>query len=146
AKRVLDLALQQAISWAQQGVNLPLAINISMENLASLDFADLLTKQVVEAGVLPSDITLEITESRGMRNPAITLDILTRLRLKRFVLSVDDFGTGHSTLAQLRDIPFGEFKIDRSFVHKAWVRSEEHTSELQSRENLVCRLLLEKKK
>src|SRR5690606_8108531 len=56
-----------------------------------------------------------------MKNPAITLDTLTRLRLKRFTLSIDDFGTGHSTLAQLRDIPFDEFKIDRSFVHRAWV-------------------------
>lgn len=121
AKRVLHLALQQTISWARQGINLPLAINISMENLATLDFVDLLTVQVEEAGVLPRDITLEITESRGMRDPAITLDTLTRLRLKRFVLSMDDFGTGHSTLAQLRDIPFDEFKVDRSFVHKAWV-------------------------
>lgn len=121
AERVLQLALQQTISWEQQGVHLPLAINISMENLASLDFVDLLTARMADAGVLPSDITLEITESRGMRDPAIMLDTLTRLRLKRFVLSMDDFGTGYSTLAQLRDIPFEEFKIDRSFVHKAWV-------------------------
>lgn len=120
AKRVLDLALQQTLSWSRNGVTLPLAINISMENLASLEFVDLLVAQVAAAGALPRDITLEITESRAMRNPAVTLDSLSRLRLKRFALSIDDFGTGHSSLAQLRDIPFDEFKIDKSFVHGAW--------------------------
>lgn len=121
ARRVLDVALNQTLTWARNGVNLPLAVNISMENLASLEFVDLLTAQVTAAGALPKDITLEITESRAMRDPAVTLDSLTRLRLKRFVLSIDDFGTGHSSLAQLRDIPFDEFKIDKSFVHRAWV-------------------------
>ena len=47
------------------------------------------------------------------------LDVLTRLRPKRFRLSIDDFGTGHSSLAQLRDIPFDELKVDRGFVHGA---------------------------
>ena len=50
----------------------------------------------------------------------VPLEILTRLRLKRFHLSIDDFGTGHSSLAQLRDIPFNELKIDQGFVHRAW--------------------------
>jgi len=48
------------------------------------------------------------------------LDVLTRLRLKRFRLSIDDFGTGHSSLTQLRAIPFDELKIDQSFVRGAW--------------------------
>src|SRR5690606_29443814 len=90
------------------------------ENLASIDFADQLLSVVTAAGVPSKDITLEITESRAMSNPTVTLDTLTRLRLKRFVLSIDDFGTGHSSLAQLRDIPFDEFKVDKSFVNGAW--------------------------
>ena len=120
AHKVLDQALKQHVQWAQQGINLPLAVNISMENLASLDFADSFSAQVITAGLLPKDVTLEITESRAMKDPAVTLDTLTRLRLKRFILSIDDFGTGHSSLAQLRDIPFDEFKIDKSFVNGAW--------------------------
>ena len=64
-------------------------------------------------------ITLEVTESRLMLDQRAPLEILTRLRLKRFRLSIDDFGTGHSSLAQLRDIPFDELKIDQSFVHGA---------------------------
>jgi EAL domain-containing protein (putative c-di-GMP-specific phosphodiesterase class I) len=63
---------------------------------------------------------LEVTESRLMQDTRAPLEILTRLRLKRFRLSIDDFGTGHSSLAQLRDIPFDELKIDQGFVHRAW--------------------------
>jgi EAL domain-containing protein (putative c-di-GMP-specific phosphodiesterase class I) len=54
-----------------------------------------------------------------MRHPLAALEILTRLRLKRIGLSIDDFGTGHSSLAQLRDIPFDELKVDQGFVHGA---------------------------
>lgn len=64
-----------------------------------------------------SNLILEVTESRLMGNRQATLDILIRLRLKGVELSIDDFGTGHSSLAQLRDIPFNELKIDRSFIH-----------------------------
>jgi EAL domain-containing protein (putative c-di-GMP-specific phosphodiesterase class I) len=66
-----------------------------------------------------SSLVLEVTESRLMKDALASLDILARLRLKRIGLSIDDFGTGHSSLAQLRDIPFAELKIDRSFVHGA---------------------------
>ena len=54
-----------------------------------------------------------------MKDSLAPLDILARLRLKRIGLSIDDFGTGHSSLAQLRDIPFDELKVDRGFVHGA---------------------------
>jgi EAL domain-containing protein (putative c-di-GMP-specific phosphodiesterase class I) len=91
-----------------------------MDNLASLDFADFVAAQVAAAGVSPQSVVLEVTESQLMRDARAPLEILTRLRLKRFKLSIDDFGTGHSSLAQLRDIPFDELKIDQSFVHGAW--------------------------
>ncbi|MEK7844740.1 MAG: EAL domain-containing protein, partial [Pseudomonadota bacterium] len=97
------------------------AINVSMDNLASLDFQDLVVNMVTEAGLSPQKIVLEVTESQLMgADTRIPLEILTRLRLKRFHLSIDDFGTGHSSLAQLRDIPFDELKIDQGFVHRAW--------------------------
>lgn len=120
ANCVLSEALTQYKRWIDSNVSLPLAINVSMENLASLAFADNFYQIMADAGILAKDITLEITESRAMKDPVVTLDTLARLRLKRFVLSIDDFGTGHSSLAQLRDIPFDEFKIDRSFVTGAW--------------------------
>jgi EAL domain-containing protein (putative c-di-GMP-specific phosphodiesterase class I) len=105
--------------WRDAGFDLHVAINISMDNLASLDFPDLLINAVNEAQVPLENIILEITESQIMCDRQASLDVLTRLRLKRVSLSIDDFGTGHSSLAQLCDIPFDELKIDRGFVHKA---------------------------
>lgn len=117
---VLTGALTQAKIWHQNGLMLRVAINVSMDNLASLDFQDLVVNLVTEAGLSPQRIVLEVTESQVMGADArVPLEILTRLRLKRFHLSIDDFGTGHSSLAQLRDIPFDELKIDQGFVHRA---------------------------
>jgi EAL domain-containing protein (putative c-di-GMP-specific phosphodiesterase class I) len=70
-------------------------------------------------GVNPQLLTLELTEGQVMRQLSTVLDVLSRLSLKRFRLSIDDFGTGHSSLAQLRDLPFDELKVDRGFVHGA---------------------------
>ena len=117
---VLDGALAQIRHWEEAGLELRVAINVSMDNLASLDFADSVAAQTAAAGVSPRSVVLEVTESQLMRDTRTPLEILTRLRLKRFKLSIDDFGTGHSSLAQLRDIPFDELKIDQSFVHVAW--------------------------
>lgn len=117
---VLSSALTQAKVWQQAGLTLRVAVNISMDNLASLDFVDFVTGLAAEAGVPPQSVVLEVTESRLMQDTRAPLEILTRLRLKRFRLSIDDFGTGHSSLAQLRDIPFDELKIDQGFVHRAW--------------------------
>lgn len=119
-------ALAQARSWQDAGLPLQVAVNVSMDNLTSHGFADLVGEAVACAGVPPSRLVLEVTESRLMRDPVVALDVLTRLRLKRVGLSIDDFGTGHSSLAQLRDVPFDELKLDRSFVHGAHARESLH--------------------
>jgi len=119
-RAVIVGALAQASIWMKAGLALRVAINVSMDNLTALDFADVIAAQATAAGVSSQDLVLEVTESRLMGDMKSALDILTRLRLKRFHLSIDDFGTGHSSLAQLRDIPFDELKIDQSFVHGAW--------------------------
>lgn len=122
-QRVLANALADARVWQDLGLSLRVAVNISMDNLSSVDFADFVATQTLEAGMPTQQLVLEITESRLMRDARTPLDILARLRLKRFRLSIDDFGTGHSSLAQLRDIPFDELKIDQGFVHGAWSNS-----------------------
>jgi EAL domain-containing protein (putative c-di-GMP-specific phosphodiesterase class I)/FixJ family two-component response regulator len=116
---VISEAFSQTRVWRDAGMELRVAINLSMENLDSLEFADYVTTAAATAGILPNDIVLEVTESRLMKNLSTSLEILTRLRLKGFRLSIDDFGTGHSSLTQLRDLPFNELKIDQSFVHGA---------------------------
>jgi len=119
-RAVLVNALAQAKLWLDDGIVLQVAVNLSMDNLVSLDFLDLVVGLAAKAGVPPQMMELEVTESRLMEDLRTPLEILTRLRLKRFRLSIDDFGTGHSSLAQLRDLPFDELKIDQSFVHGAW--------------------------
>ena len=118
---VLTQAIVQAGEWHRSGQTLRVSINVTMDNLAFLTFQDMVVNLVHENNLPPQKIVIEITESQVMGPDArIPLEILTRLRLKRFHLSIDDFGTGHSSLAQLRDIPFNELKIDQGFVHRAW--------------------------
>jgi EAL domain-containing protein (putative c-di-GMP-specific phosphodiesterase class I)/ActR/RegA family two-component response regulator len=116
---VLAEAIAQAKAWRDAGLQLRIAVNVSMDNLASVAFADQVSREAAAAGVPPQDIVLELTESRLMLDQRAPLESLTRLRMKRFRLSIDDFGTGHSSLTQLGEIPFDELKIDRSFVHGA---------------------------
>lgn len=117
---VLHTALQQIKQWQLAGLKLSIAINVSMDNLAALNFVDQVAQAALDIGIAPKDIVLEVTESRLMHDQRVALEVLTRLRLKRFRLSIDDFGTGHSSLTQLHDISFDELKIDKSFVHGAW--------------------------
>ena len=119
ARVVLTNALRDSRRWQDEGYSLHVAVNISMENLARLDFPDWVERAAVLARHPLPSLILEVTESRLLRDALTPLEILTRLRLKHIGLSIDDFGTGHSSLAQLRDIPFTELKVDRSFVHGA---------------------------
>lgn len=118
-RAVIREAFDQAKAWLNDGLHLRVAINISMDNLAKLEFADYVTAAAFAAEIAPGNIVLEVTESQLMKDLSAPLEILTRLRLKRFGLSIDDFGTGHSSLSQLRDIPFDELKVDQGFVHGA---------------------------
>lgn len=121
--KLTELVLVDALGWARrwrdQGLAIQVAVNVSMDDLTALDFPERLLGHLDRAGLGADALELEVTESRLIQDRRRTLDIVTRLRLKRIGLSIDDFGTGNSTLAQLRDIPFNELKIDRSFVHGA---------------------------
>lgn len=116
---VLRSAMKQARDWSRAGHQIPIAVNVSMDDLTALDFPDRAADLATAIGVEPQLITLEVTEGQVMRQLSTVLDVLSRLSLKRFRLAIDDFGTGHSSLAQLRDLPFDELKIDRGFVHGA---------------------------
>jgi EAL domain-containing protein (putative c-di-GMP-specific phosphodiesterase class I) len=113
---VVREALKQRARWRSEGLNVRLSLNLSMENLRAPHFWREMSTLARDAGVAPQDLTLEITETRIGSSSGIPLENLIRLRLARFSLSIDDFGTGHSSLGQLRDIPFNQLKIDRGFV------------------------------
>lgn len=117
--QILQKAAAQAAAWQAQGWQFKLAVNVSMEDLNSLDLPEIMEEIVVAAGINPTMIILELTESRLMENLTLSLEILARLRLKGFGLSIDDFGTGFSTMENLKLLPFTELKIDRAFVNGA---------------------------
>ncbi len=117
-RTVLGKAMSQVAAWREAGLQTKVAVNVSIDALSSLDFADFASEQAAASGVSPKDVTIEVTESRLMQDLRAPLEVLTRLHLMRFHLSIDDFGTGYSSLSQLQDIPFSELKIDRSFVHR----------------------------
>ena len=112
-------AMAQVGRWHRQGICVRVAVNLSTDNLNSHDLPDRLAAWSREAGVAPQSVMIEITESRLNKNLTLTLEILSRLRLKGFGLSIDDFGTGYSSMEQLHRMPFTELKVDRGFVHGA---------------------------
>ena len=96
-----------------------IALNISAQSLSDRRFANEIIRRVDDARISPSSLMLEITESALVSDLAAALGTLGRLRLKGFGLSIDDYGTGFSSMQQLSRLPFTELKIDRSFVHHA---------------------------
>ncbi|MEQ1837600.1 MAG: EAL domain-containing response regulator [Candidatus Nitrotoga sp.] len=107
------IACQQ---WRKQGMDLTVAVNISLVSLADVRLADYVTNLVRGAGLDPQYMVLEITESAVMANMNSVLENVMRLRMRGFGLSIDDYGTGFSSLQRLGQIPFTELKIDQSFV------------------------------
>ncbi|TAL00926.1 MAG: EAL domain-containing protein [Rhodospirillaceae bacterium] len=121
--RVMTQAVAQIKTWSTQALDLPVAINISARDIDALDLPDHLEAICARAGVPCDRIILELIEGSSLDVSADALDVLTRLRIKGFHLSIDDFGTGFSSLLRLRQLPFSELKIDRSFISS--IRSED---------------------
>nr|WP_294512089.1 EAL domain-containing protein [uncultured Rhodopila sp.] len=101
---------------ARAGINVPIAVNISAKNLHDLTLPDRLEQRLREGGMPPEHLWLEVSETAAFKDATLTMDILSRLQLKGIRLSIDNFGTGYSSLALLRQMPFSEIKIDRTFV------------------------------
>jgi EAL domain-containing protein (putative c-di-GMP-specific phosphodiesterase class I) len=113
---VVGAAVKAYQVLAGLGISVPLAVNISTQNLHDLKLPDQLD-QCLRAGCMPArHLCLEVTESAAFQDVARSMDILSRVRLKGMQLSIDDFGTGYSSLKMLRQMPFSEIKIDQSFV------------------------------
>jgi EAL domain-containing protein (putative c-di-GMP-specific phosphodiesterase class I)/CheY-like chemotaxis protein len=113
---MLLAALGEVRAWQQQGLRLTCAVNLPPSLVTDLTFPDRVAALLAENRVDGSQLVLEITETATIQNPTTTMDILTRLRVKKVGLSLDDFGTGYSSLTQLYQMPFNEMKIDKSLV------------------------------
>ena len=98
------------------GRQLCIAVNVSAADIASLTFVDRVKRILDENGGRPSNLALEVTENAIIRTPATAISVLTALREHGIRLSIDDYGTGQSTLSYLKQLPVHELKIDKSFV------------------------------
>jgi diguanylate cyclase (GGDEF)-like protein len=115
---VLNTALKQAQEWQREGLNLPIAVNLSMRDLHDPDLADTIAGLLRRWRVPPSSLQVEITENGLMADPARALQTVTGIRTLGLRVAIDDFGTGYSSLAYLKRLPVDELKIDRSFVRE----------------------------
>lgn len=113
---VLEEAARQAGMWRDAGLRMRVAFNVSAYQMRQDDFADRLAQALKSNRLQPSRFTCEITETVAMEDTRVTQEAFERLRKLGVHISIDDFGTGHSSLSLLRRLPAAELKIDRSFV------------------------------
>jgi diguanylate cyclase (GGDEF)-like protein len=124
---VLDTALRQCRSWRQDGIDLPVAVNISARCLSHADFADQVAALLRAQQLPPNMLTLEITETAVISNSEQALNLLREIRALGVRLSVDDFGTGYSSMIYLQQLPITELKIDRCFVSRLRTEASDRT-------------------
>jgi diguanylate cyclase (GGDEF)-like protein len=113
---LLGMAVSQAARWAAAGHPIPVAVNVSPDCLLDPQFADTVRTTLDHADLPPSLLRLEVTEGSVMADPQRSHAVLHNLEASGVTASVDDFGSGYSSLGQLRRIPMRELKIDKSFV------------------------------
>ena len=113
---LLDSALRQCNAWRVCGLEVSVAVNLSMQNLIDLRLPNDLARLLTSWRLPPGSLELEITESTIMADHRRAMTILTRLNKMGVTLTVDDFGTGYSSLAYLQSLPVSSIKIDKSFV------------------------------
>jgi len=113
---VLDTTARQLRAWADAGLDLGAAVNLSARVLHDPDLPDAIAALLATHAVPATRLRVELTESAVMAHPAGALDVLTRLSGLGVRIAIDDFGTGYSSLAYLKRLPVDEIKIDKSFV------------------------------
>ncbi|MDI9636377.1 EAL domain-containing response regulator [Kamptonema cortianum] len=113
---IVQQAFEDFMEFLKIIPELILSINMSPKTFDDLLLPDEFSKLAQKANVNSNQICLEITETAFIEKRTMLADIITRFRIKGFVLSIDDFGTGYASLSELYNLPFNELKIDKSFV------------------------------
>ena len=116
SRYVLAAAIEQCAAWQAAGLELQVAVNLTIPDLLELELPDRIAALLEQNGVRPGQLELEITESTILADPFRVRVVLNRLNEMGLRLAIDDFGTGYSSLAYLRNLPVHTIKIDRSFV------------------------------
>ncbi|MBF0264884.1 MAG: EAL domain-containing protein [Gammaproteobacteria bacterium] len=113
----MKATLEQLCQWKQSGLHTgKVSINLSIKNLQAVDFIDFVKSLIKQTGCKPEWIEFEVTESQIMTDPLKAINVLTQISELGIRISVDDFGTGHSSLSYLKKLPINKLKIDQSFV------------------------------
>ncbi|MBL7493901.1 EAL domain-containing protein [Frankia sp. AgB1.9] len=115
----LDEVLGQCAAWVREGLHIPVSANLSARMLVIDDLPRLITRRLEAHDLSPDMLTLEITESALISQPARAATMLGELRTAGVKLALDDFGTGYSSMEILKALPFDEMKIDKGFVADA---------------------------
>ncbi|HAT1658442.1 TPA: EAL domain-containing response regulator [Legionella pneumophila] len=116
---ILKKAAKYCSSWRKAGLNMTVSVNLPLISLTDTTLANRITDLIVSQELEPHYMILEITESTTTSYIGSVLENLSRIRMKGFGLSIDDYGTGYSTIQQLMRIAYTELKIDQSFVTNA---------------------------
>ena len=123
---MLKKAASCCSTWRGAGLDATVAVNLSVKSLADGQLANRVTELVRSQNLKPRHMVLEVTESAATADVGKALENLARLRVKGFGLSIDDYGTGYSSMQQLTRIAFTELKIDQSFVSNASQQESAH--------------------
>ncbi len=113
---VLSEACRQAAAWSARGLDIGMSVNVSAHQLARDGFAGEVRQALVESGLDPALLTLEVTETTLMSDVAAACDHLTEVKELGVRVAIDDFGTGYASLSQLQRLPVDILKIDQSFI------------------------------
>ena len=113
---IIQAAARQAGAWRAQGLTVGLAINVSARDLLNPELPRIVGEALARHGVSPQSICLEVTETALMEDPERVHDTVRRLLALGLRLSIDDYGTGFSSLAYIKRLSVSELKIDRTFI------------------------------
>lgn len=113
---LIETACRQGAEWSRAGLELRVAVNISLAQFLADGFSDMVLETVARTGMRPDLLELEITESMAMANTEQVARAVGRMREAGIRFAIDDFGTGYSSLSHLKRLPFDVFKIDRTFI------------------------------
>ncbi|MEH3022857.1 MAG: EAL domain-containing protein [Pseudomonas oryzihabitans] len=122
---VIRAAIRQLALWQSQGRAVKVSLNVSAVDLSDRQLPERVTGWLDDAGVSARQLTFEITESAIMDDPEVAIALLTQLSTLGIRLSVDDYGTGHASLAHLKRLPVDELKIDQSFIRELEVGNDD---------------------
>ncbi|MCA0201149.1 MAG: bifunctional diguanylate cyclase/phosphodiesterase, partial [Proteobacteria bacterium] len=115
---VLDAAVKQLRRWLDAGIDIKVAVNLSAKDLGNRNLPTEIANLLIAHNIPTRNLILEITESAVMQDPLHALEVMKHLNEMGLTLSIDDYGTGYSSMAYLRSLPVHEIKIDKSFVLK----------------------------